>query len=159
MIKASDFLIDEIRSQDLDEIIAIEQSSFPTPWPRQVFDMEIKSLKSFTRVSRNNGTVVGYIIAWKIYHEAHILNVAVHREYRRLGVAQSLLLDCLTYFSNNGAITALLEVRSKNDMAINLYEKIGFKAIGLRRGYYCDTGDDAIVMELDLEYIKDSSGF
>ncbi|MFQ5787616.1 MAG: ribosomal protein S18-alanine N-acetyltransferase [Thermodesulfobacteriota bacterium] len=159
MITAPDFLIEEIQPKDLDEIIAIEQLSFPTPWPRQVFDIELKSSKSFTRVSRINNKVVGYLIAWKIYDEAHILNVAVHPEYRRLGIAQSLLFDCLAYFSNKGAITALLEVRSRNDIAIKLYEKIGFKAIGLRRGYYCDTGDDAIVMKLDLECIKDSVGF
>jgi len=155
MIRASDVIIEEIQPKDLDEIIAIEQLSYPTPWPRLVFDMELRSSKSFTRVSRIKGIVVGYIIAWKIYDEAHILNVAVHPQFRRLGIARGLIFDCLAYYSDNGAVTALLEVRSKNDIAIKLYEKIGFKAIGLRRGYYSDTGDDAIVMKLDLDCIKD----
>lgn len=150
---SSCFHIEELKPHDLDEIIAIEQVSFPTPWPRHVFDMELKSPRSYTRVSKMNGTVVGYIIAWNIHDEVHILNLAVHPEHRRKGIGRALLIDCLRYFSNKGIKTAILEVRVRNQDAIRLYEKIGFRSIGLRSKYYSDTGEDALVMTLDMEYI------
>lgn len=153
MIPSSCFYIEEIEPHDLDEIIAIEQVSFPTPWPRQVFDMELKSSRSYKRVSKINGTVVGYIIAWKIYDEVHILNLAVHPEHRRRGIGRGLLNDCLLYFSNKGIKSAILEVRVRNKNAIKLYEKTGFRSVGFRRKYYSDTGEDALVMKLDMGYI------
>ncbi len=154
MMPSSCVRIEELKPYDLDEIIAIEQVSFPTPWPRQVFDMELRSSKSYKRVSKINGTVVGYIIAWKIYDEVHILNLAVHPEHRRKGIGRGLLSDCLRHFSNKGIKSAILEVRIRNKNAINLYETAGFRSIGLRRKYYSDTGEDALVMKLDMDYFE-----
>lgn len=154
MMPSSFVRIEELKPYDLDEIIAIEQVSFPTPWPRQVFDMELRSSKSYKRVSKINGTVVGYIIAWKIYDEVHILNLAVHPEHRRKGIGRGLLSDCLRHFSNKGIKSAILEVRVRNKNAINLYETAGFRSIGLRRKYYSDTGEDALVMKLDMDYFE-----
>ncbi len=153
-MRLSSIQIEEVTPQDLDEIIAIEQVSFPTPWPRQFFDMELKSSKSYKRVSKINGAVVGYIIALKVYDEVHILNLAVHPEYRRKGIGRGLLSECLRYFSDKGIRSAILEVRVRNKNAIMLYEKAGFKSIGLRRKYYSDTGEDALVMKLDMEYVE-----
>jgi ribosomal-protein-alanine N-acetyltransferase len=150
---SSCFHIEELKPHDLDEIIAIEQISFPTPWPRQVFVMELNSSSSYKRVSKINGRVVGYIVAWKIHDEVHILNLAVHPEHRRKGIGRGLIIDCLRYFSKKGIKSAILEVRVRNQNAIRLYEKIGFRSIGLRRKYYSDTGEDALVMKLDMEYI------
>lgn len=147
------FRIEELKPHDLDEIIAIEQVSFPTPWPRQVFDMELNSSRSYKRVSKVNGTVVGYIIAWKIHDEVHILNLAVHPDHRRKGIGRGLLIDCLRHFSRKGIRSAILEVRVRNQDAIRLYERIGFRSIGLRRKYYSDTGEDALVMKLDVGYL------
>ena len=154
MMPSSCVRIEELKPYDLDEIIAIEKVSFPTPWPRQVFDMELRSSKSYKRVSKINGTVVGYIIAWKIYDEVHILNLAVHPEHRRKGIGRALLSDCLRHFSIKGIKSAILEVRVRNKNAINLYETTGFRSIGLRRKYYSDTGEDALVMKLDLKFIE-----
>lgn len=154
MMPSSCVRIEELKPYDLDEIIAIEQVSFPTPWPRQVFDMELRSSKSYKRVSKINGKVVGYIIAWKIYDEVHILNLAVHPEHRRKGIGRALLSDCLRHFSIKGIKSAILEVRVRNKNAINLYETTGFRSIGLRRKYYSDTGEDALVMKLDMDFIE-----
>ena len=154
MMPSSYVRIEEVKPHDLDEIIAIEQVSFPTPWPRQVFDMELKSSRSYKRVSKINGIVVGYIIAWKVYDEVHILNLAVHPEHRRKGIGRGLLSDCLRYFSNRGIKSAILEVRVRNINAIKLYETAGFRSIGLRRKYYSDTGEDALVMKLDMDCIE-----
>lgn len=154
MIRAADIVINEIRHEDLDQIMAIERTSFPTPWPRQFFDSELKSSYSFKRVSKIDNTIVGYIIAWKIYDEVHILNVAVHPQYRRMGIGTDLIRDCISYFLTKGVNSTLLEVRKTNLSAQRLYEKLGFQAIGLRRGYYRDTGEDAIVMQLKFECCK-----
>jgi [ribosomal protein S18]-alanine N-acetyltransferase len=143
-------VIEEMRSKDLDEIMLIEEMCFPTPWPRQVFDMELKSPRSFARVTRFDGVVVGYIVAWMIYDEVHVLNIAVHPDFRRMGIGENMLRDCLDFFLKKGAKHAILEVRRGNLGAKRLYEKLGFKSIGIRRGYYVDTGEDAIVMMLSM---------
>ncbi len=145
------FLIDQMKLEDLDQIMAIENVCFPTAWPRRVFEMELKSSRSFTRVSRMLDTVVGYAVAWTVYDEGHILNIAVHPEFRRMGIGEDLMTDCLDYFSGRHAKYALLEVRISNEGAMKLYEKLGFKSIGIRRGYYNDTGEDAIVMMLNIK--------
>ncbi len=144
-------VIEEMRSADLDEIMVIEASCFPTPWPRQVFDMELISPRSFSRVTRLDGMVVGYIVAWMIYDEVHILNIAVHPDFRRMGAGESMIRYCLDHFLTKGAKHAILEVRRGNLGAKRLYEKLGFKSIGIRRGYYVDTGEDAIVMMLSIK--------
>jgi ribosomal-protein-alanine N-acetyltransferase len=145
-----ELIIEEMRSEDLDEIIEIEEASFPTPWPKRMFDLELKSTRSYCRVARVSGVIVGYIVAWMIYDEVHILNVAVHPGFRRMGIGERILRDCLDFFFSNGARNAILEVRRGNNEAKRLYEKLGFKSIGIRRGYYADTGEDAIVMKLAL---------
>jgi ribosomal-protein-alanine N-acetyltransferase len=144
-------VIEKMCSEDLDEILVIEETCFPTPWPRQVFDMELKSSRSFARVGRMNGLIVGYIIAWMIYDEVHVLNIAVHPDSRRMGIGENMLEYCLDFFLTKGAKHAILEVRRGNLGAKRLYEKLGFKSIGIRRGYYVDTGEDAIVMLLSMK--------
>ena len=143
--------IEEMRSKDLDEIMVIEEACFPTPWPRQVFDMELKSPRSFARVTRIDGVIVGYIVSWMIYDEVHVLNIAVHPDFRRMGIGENMLRDCLDFFLRKGAKHAILEVRRGNLGAKRLYEKLGFRSIGIRRGYYVDTGEDAIVMMLSMK--------
>ncbi|MBI2487778.1 MAG: ribosomal protein S18-alanine N-acetyltransferase [Deltaproteobacteria bacterium] len=145
------FFIDQMKLEYLDQIMTIEQVCFPTAWPRQVFEMELKSPRSFTRVSKLGDMVVGYVVAWTVYDEGHILNIAVLPEFRRMGIGEDLMTDCLDYFSRSHAKYALLEVRTSNIGAIKLYEKLGFKSIGIRRGYYNDTGEDAIVMMLTIK--------
>lgn len=144
-------IIEEMRSADLDEIMVIEETCFPTPWPRQVFDMELKSPRSFAGVTRLDGVIVGYIIAWMIYDEIHILNIAVHPDFRRMGIGENMMRYCLDHFFTKGAKHAILEVRRGNVGAKRLYEKLGFTSIGIRRGYYVDTGEDAIVMMLSMK--------
>jgi len=143
--------IEEMKPDDLDEVMAIERLCFPTPWPRQVFEMELKSKRSFKRVIKIGNVVAGYIVAWTIYAEGHILNIAVHPNFRRRGFGESLMRCCLDYFLKRGIRYATLEVRRSNMGAIRLYEKLGFRSVGIRRGYYSDTGEDAIVMMLNIK--------
>ena len=150
MEKAAKYEIDVIYPGDLDEIVAIENTSFPSPWPRRIFEREIQAKNSYKRVIRFSGSVVGYIITWTIYDEVHILNIAVHQDFRKIGLGEMLLRDCLNFSQNQELKLAILEVRVSNIGAIKLYEKIGFKTLRTRKKYYSDTGEDAYVMMYEL---------
>ncbi len=150
MENAPKFEIDIITPADLDGIVAIENVSFPSPWPKRIFEREIKSSTSYNRVIRLSGIVVGYIVTWTIYDEVHILNVAVHPEFRQSGLGEKLMMDCIVESADKGLKYAILEVRITNTGAQKLYEKLGFKTIQVRRKYYSDTGEDAYVMMLEI---------
>lgn len=154
MEKAAKYEIDAIFPQDLDDIVAIENVSFPSPWPKRIFKREMEAENSYKRVVRFSGTVVAYIITWTIYDEVHILNIAVHPDFRKLGLGEMLLRDCLNFSFERDLKLAVLEVRTSNNSAIKLYEKIGFKTLRVRKKYYSDTGEDAFVMMYELEAEK-----
>lgn len=141
----------EIEAADLDSVLEIESYSFKIPWPRQAFEIELKSKKSYNTVFRDiNGKVVGYCLSRLIYDEIHILKIAVHKNYRQTGIGSVLMNKTLDYFKAKGADHAVLEVRTDNDSAIKMYEKFGFVPLRIRKNYYRETGEDALVMLLDL---------
>lgn len=147
----NDFQILELDPDDLDQIIDIEKDSFITPWPREIFEMEFKLRRSYNRVCKDeDGNLIGYCLSWLIHDEIHILKVAVHSGYRKRGIARRLIEDTLEHFRDRGASHAVLEVRTDNTSAINLYEKLGFEPVRIRRNYYKETGDDALVMMLEF---------
>lgn len=154
MEKAAKYEIDYIFPEDLDEIVAIENVSFPSPWPKRIFKREIEAENAYKRVVRFSGTVVAYIITWTIYDEVHILNIAVHPDFRKLGLGEMLLRDCLNFSYERDLKLAVLEVRTSNNSAIKLYEKLGFRTLRVRKKYYSDTGEDAFVMMYELESDK-----
>jgi ribosomal-protein-alanine N-acetyltransferase len=100
-------------------------------------------------VVRGAGRLAGYLCLWEIGHEIHITNLAVHPEWRRQGVARALLDAALGEGRVRGVELAFLEVRPTNAEALSLYESLGFRVIGRRKGYYFDTGEDALLMEAD----------
>ena len=151
MEKVAKYDIDNICLEDLDQIIAIENVSFPSPWPMRISEREIEAQNSYKRLVRFSGSVVAYIVTWTIYDEVHILNIAVHPDFRNIGLGEMLLRDCLGYSYDKGSKLALLEVRISNRSAIRLYEKIGFRTMRVRKKYYTDTGEDAYVMMYELE--------
>ena len=151
MEKAAKYEIDFISQDDLDQIVAIEKVSFPSPWPKRIFKREIEAENSYKRVIRMGGAVVGYIVTWTIHDEVHILNIAVHQEFRKMGLGEMLLRDCLGFSAEAGLNFAILEVRTSNTPAIKLYEKIGFRVLRVRKKYYSDTGEDAFVMMYELQ--------
>ncbi len=134
--------------------MAIEERSFVTPWSRQLFMEEYRSDLSKTFVARTAAGagrgVAGYLCAWFVDDEVHILNLACHPRFRRQKVATGLLAHCFDHAGSRGVKWAYLEVRRSNTQALSLYAKHGFKPVGLRREYYTDTREDAIVMALDM---------
>ena len=102
-------------------------------------------------VTREEGRVIGYLCLWEISDEVHITNIAVQPACRRRGIARTLLGWVLDDMRGRKFRLVVLEVRPSNIEAKSLYESFGFRVIGRRRGYYYDTGEDALVMEADLQ--------
>jgi [ribosomal protein S18]-alanine N-acetyltransferase len=137
--------------EDLDDVLAIERASFQTPWSRGAFRYELTQNRvARCSVVRCGRRLAGYLCLWEIGHEIHITNLAVHPDFRRRGMARALLGAVLEDARRRGVGLAFLEVRPTNAEALGLYESFGFRVIGRRKGYYFDTGEDALVMEARL---------
>jgi ribosomal-protein-alanine N-acetyltransferase len=138
---------------DVKAIWAIEQLSFPTPWSRWSFLGELGHRNSHTLVAGppppQPWQTWGYLIFWVVLEEMHLLNLAVHPDYRRRGIARRLLADGLAQARTLGAELAWLEVRPSNRAARALYKSFGFKEVGRRRHYYDDTKEDALLLTLE----------
>jgi ribosomal-protein-alanine N-acetyltransferase len=140
-----------MRPEDLDEVLEIERASFSMPWSRGAFLYEIQQNRvARCRVMRDGGSIVGYLCFWDIADEIHVTNVAVHPTHRRQGIARALMSGLLAEACARELRLVVLEVRPSNTEAIGLYESFGFRVTGRRRGYYYDTGEDALVMEARL---------
>ena len=152
--------LDRMRPEDLDEVLAIERASFTMPWSRGAFLYELQQ----NRVARcwvarvGAGEVIGYLCLWEVADELHITNVAVRPDTRRQGVARALLRSVMEDGRRRGFKMVVLEVRPSNGHALSLYESFGFRVVGRRHGYYYDTGEDALVMEIDLGHQAASPG-
>ncbi len=138
------------RKEDLPHILEIERLSFPSPWQATHFFLELYKDYAHLWVAEKEGRLVGYICFWLVADEAHLVNIAVHPSFRRKGVGEFLLKMFLRFAARKGARRAFLEVRASNRVARHLYEKFGFKKDGVRRSYYQDTKEDAILMSKDL---------
>lgn len=147
-----------MRAEDLDEVLAIERVSFAMPWSRGAFLYEMQQNRvARCWVMRDGPRVVGYLCLWEVSDEVHITNLAVLPAERRRGIARTLLGHVLETAQRQHLRIVVLEVRPSNREARKLYESFGFLVIGRRRGYYYDTGEDALVMEARLETVSPGS--
>lgn len=135
--------------EDLDRVVAIERQSFPTSWRREAYERELLNPSARYLVAKVGRGVVGYGGMWVIAPEAHITTLAVAPEHRRRGIGERLLSALLEAAEDMGAARVTLEVRESNAAARALYHKYGFEAVAYMRGYYPDTGEDAVVMWLN----------
>jgi ribosomal-protein-alanine N-acetyltransferase len=137
---------------DLGDIERIERSAYPTPWSRSMFAGELAKPSSISlgAVDADEEFVlVGYLIISRYVDAWHVMNVAVDPDYRRRGVATTMLDELFRLTEGDGRRGYTLEVRVSNASAIALYERVGFHATGIRRGYYTDNREDALVMWKD----------
>ena len=136
----------------LGDIMRIEKLSFTTPWSKQAFLSEmLDNDRAYYLVAKVNDRAVGYIGVWLIAGEGHITNVAVHPDYRGKGIGNLLMMAIEHLAKARGAARMTLEVRVSNDIAQGLYRKLGYIAAGIRRRYYRDNDEDAIIMWKDIE--------
>ncbi len=139
--------IEEMSIEDIPSVHEIERRSFSTPWPQNAFREEITGNRmAHYIVARMGDTIAGYAGLWVIIDEGHITTFGVHPEWRRRGVGKRMLLHLAEMTLALGAQRMTLEVRASNEPAKALYAAFGFTAAGLRRAYYTDDGEDAIVM-------------
>ena len=133
--------------RDLDGILAVDASTFERPWTREMYEWEAThSDVARFYVARQAGAVVAYCAGWVIFDELHINNLAVAPEWRRRGVASALLTFVLRDAAGEGASRATLEVRRSNEAARRLYERFGFGYAGVRKDYYREPVEDALVL-------------
>ena len=137
---------------DLAAIERIERRAYPTPWSRSMFAGELAKSSSIClgAVDTDTGEIlVAYLIISRYADAWHVMNVAVHDDYRGHGIATKLLNNLFELTASDDRRGYTLEVRVSNQAAIRLYEKLGFVARGVRRGYYTDNREDALIMWKD----------
>ncbi len=159
----SDVIIRRMTMADVDGVAAVEAATFPTPWSRDAFASEMKNVAARYLVAEKDGVIIGYAGAWIIIDESHITNIAVLSDYRGKGIGRRLTEGLMQYLSNLGAAYATLEVRKSNEVAQNLYKSLGFIKLGVRKRYYEDNGEDALIMvcdhmpEVDPDFTEDET--
>jgi ribosomal-protein-alanine N-acetyltransferase len=143
----------DMRREDLPAVLDIERRSFAQPWSRAFFEKELGTPFARLVVAVEEAVprpqVIGYTCRWRVTDEVHLLNVAVHPERRGLGHGRALVGAVVAEAETARTRVVYLEVRAGNVIARRLYRQLGFKDLGVRRGYY-GPGQDAIVMELRL---------
>jgi ribosomal-protein-alanine N-acetyltransferase len=141
--------IRELQLRDLSSIEEIERSSYPTPWSRSMFAGELAKPSSICLGAFDGERLVGYLIVSRYVDAWHVMNVAVADDYRRRGIASELHGKLFGQTREDDRRGYTLEVRVSNAGAIALYERLGFERRGVRRGYYTDNREDALIMWRD----------
>ena len=145
------YLITKMEAIDLDEVIAIEQLAFTSPWTKAMFYSEFfDNLLSFSFVAKEKDKVIGYIFAWEVSGEFHLMNIAVAPPWQRKGVGNALLKRVLDLGRERSIKKILLEVRVSNSSAISFYKKLQFYKVGVRKKYYASPQEDALILQYDF---------
>ena len=135
---------------DIEKVIAIERASFQFPWSTRFFLDELQVDCARSILAEVEGRIVGYVLFWFLPEEVDIHNIAVHPDFRRKGIGRLLLEQVIASARRQDRLRVTLDVRFSNAPAQNLYRSFGFVTRGVRKGYYSDNGEDALVMALEL---------
>ncbi|MBR5381560.1 MAG: ribosomal protein S18-alanine N-acetyltransferase [Oscillospiraceae bacterium] len=137
------------RGEDIPRIREIAEASFPDPWSEESFRRELDADGVFY-AAHSEGRLDGYLVLRSMGLEYEVLDVAVAPEARRTGIGEALIATAVQYAREHGAEKVWLEVRAGNVPALGLYEKYGFRRVGLRKNYYARPAEDAVLMERKL---------
>lgn len=147
----NDYIIREASIEDIDFIYEIEKNSFQTPWSKESFENELNNNKfAYYYVLELEHKIVGYAGMWVILDEAHITNIAIIPFARGKKLGEILLRYLMEMAKSVGADKMTLEVRASNYIAQGLYNKLNFKKAGIRKNYYADTVEDAVIMWVNI---------
>jgi len=141
--------IEQMRREDIPRIMEIEKQCFSTPWHESAYLTELVNRSAYYAVGWVDDKIVGYSGMWVIIDEAHITTIGVDPTYRGKKIGEQIFIAMLEEAQRRGASRATLEVRYSNEVAQSLYRKYGFTPVAIRRGYYSDNNEDAIVMWVD----------
>lgn len=142
-----------MKKEDVDDIYKVEEDCFPDPWSKESIMKELKNNLARYLVAEVDGKLAGYIGIWFVVDEGHITNVAVHSDYRGRKIGDKLVGEMVNLCKENNIVAMTLEVRNSNRIAQNLYRKYGFKIGGIRKEYYSDNKEDAIIMWNQLKEV------
>ena len=148
----ADYWIERLADeQDLDGVLAVESESFTNPWTRDMYAWELqnRSMCHILLVRTSDCRVAGFCAFWLVFDEIHINNIALRPDFRARGIGTALLRQVLVEGHQLGARRATLEVRASNERARKLYERMGFYVAGVRRNYYSEPVEDALILWLD----------
>ena len=141
----------EMKAEHVPQVAQLEKICFADPWSELSISLELTNVWSYWVVALDGDTVVGYVGSQSSIDEADIMNVAVHPDYRRQGIAENLINTLVAELKNRGCHALLLEVRVSNTPAITLYEKLGFVQVGCRKNYYRNPKEDALILRKEWE--------
>lgn len=134
--------------EDAAGVEIVEKASFGMPWSRQSFWEAAVNKDAYYLLALDENEIVGYAGTWLVADEAHIMNVAIAPMHRTMGLGRKMMVELIRIVKGKGITAMTLEVRPSNTVARKLYEKMGFKSVGLRKGYYEDNKEDAMIMWL-----------
>lgn len=152
-----ELIIRKMNHYDINGVLEIENASFPIPWSQDSFIAELRNPLALYIVAVEGPLIQGYGGVWKVFDEAHVTNVAVHPRARNRGIGEMLMNRIIEVMVLQGVSWLSLEVRPSNDSARNLYERLNFRQVGVRKGYYSDNGEDALLMTRQLTEESDRS--
>lgn len=149
----NNIIIRSMTMDDVDSVYVVEEDCFVYPWSKESIKKELKNNLARYLVAQLDDKIVGYVGVWFVVDEGHITNVAVHSEYRGKKIGDKLVKEMVELCNKNHIVAMTLEVRSSNTVAQNLYRKYGFKMGGIRKEYYSDNKEDAIIMWNQLKEV------
>ncbi|MBI3358036.1 MAG: ribosomal protein S18-alanine N-acetyltransferase [Nitrospirae bacterium] len=136
---------------DLDDVMAIEQIAFSAPWTKEMFYSEFfDNSLSFSFVAKEGDDVVGYLFAWEVSEEFHLMNIAVAPKWQRQGIGEALIKKMCDVGTDRSIKQIQLEVRASNTSAISFYGKLRFYKVGIRKNYYRSPHEDALILQYDF---------
>ena len=133
------------------QVAQLEKLCFSAPWSENAVASELTNPLSLWLVAEDTGTVAGYVGSQTVMGEADMMNVAVHPDYRRQGIAEALIRSLIAQLAEKGAYCLTLEVRTSNEAAIALYQKLGFVQVGRRPNYYRNPREDALILRKEWQ--------
>ncbi|MPM70850.1 Ribosomal-protein-alanine acetyltransferase [bioreactor metagenome] len=149
----NNMIIRSMTMDDVDAVYIVEEDCFVDPWSKESIKKELKNNLARYLVAQLDDRIVGYVGVWFVVDEGHITNVAVHSDYRGKKIGDKLVKEMVALCKENNIVAMTLEVRSSNTVAQNLYRKYGFKMGGIRKEYYSDNKEDAIIMWNQLKEV------
>ena len=149
----NNIIIRPMTIDDVDEVYTVEEDCFVDPWSKDSIRKELKNNLARYLVAQLDNKIVGYVGVWFVVDEGHITNVAVHSDYRGKKIGDRLVKEMVELCKENKLVAMTLEVRTSNTVAQNLYRKYGFKMGGIRKEYYSDNKEDAIIMWNQLKEV------
>lgn len=146
MAEANPFVIREMDRLHVPQVVEIERVCYPAPWSESAFTNEMTSGASVAIVALDGESVAGFLVGWIAADQVHVANIAVAAGYRRRGVGTGMMLRLLEEAVRRGCISSSLEVRESNLAARAMYSRLGFRSVALRKSYYTNPTEDAVVM-------------